>query len=686
VTSKTCGVVYVASGADHDIEAAFLSAESIRRFCPDLPISLFGGSRSHSLCRTEFFDDVAPSPGAGLADCLAASPYEFTLYLANDTRLFTPHLRGVFAWLEDADVAMVEAAPDVSTLRRHLGKPVFDTGFILYRRTQNVAAWLSAWRDLTQRNHALSRQSPVSTTDLLMCVPDAESRRQLLLLDQTSLAEIMTAESNRFGLKVEVLPYDWNHTDSGIPAYSMAPRKLRHSPVFLPTTRADIIALAYAWTQAGRTSESEGLYDYVASREKQPGPFDTPLRSNEKPEVWRTHALRNADLHLRQGQPKISGALFTAISESDDAFPYALVGRARIALQEGQIEAAANLVARALKRIPDSPYALTIEGIALLAAQRIQDAVTPLGLAAQAGVVTAAFHLGNAHRQLGNPALAAEAYRRTLELDPEHRDAHANLIAVLLRSRQYDEAAATADGLLIKQPWHVSALSQKYIALRETGRDAAAQTLADFDRFVVCEQIEVPAGFASLADFNQALGRALRADPSLERDPTAHATRGGWHTGDLALNKTPEIKALNALVQHVATRRINDAPADDHPFEIARPLVFRLNSWAIIMEEGGHQIPHIHSSGWLSGVYYVDVPPEIRADDPERHGWLAFGRGDPRWHRETSAIERRFVCPVPGLLVTFPSFFWHETLPLHTTKPRISFAFDINPAMPWQPS
>jgi len=107
--------------------------------------------------------------------------------------------------------------------------------------------------------------------------------------------------------------------------------------------------------------------------------------------------------------------------------------------------------------------------------------------------------------------------------------------------------------------------------------------------------------------------------------------------------------------------------------------------WAIVMEEGGHQIPHIHTSGWLSGVYYVDVPDEILADDPDHHGWLAFGRGDPRWHQESTVVAEHLVCPAGGLVATFPSFFWHETKPLRTSRRRISYAFDVIPAYPWKP-
>jgi hypothetical protein len=37
------------------------------------------------------------------------------------------------------------------------------------------------------------------------------------------------------------------------------------------------------------------------------------------------------------------------------------------------------------------------------------------------------------------------------------------------------------------------------------------------------------------------------------------------------------------------------------------------------------------------------------------------------------------VKPETGTLLTFPSYFWHNTRPLRTNKRRISFAFDAIP-------
>jgi Putative 2OG-Fe(II) oxygenase len=37
-------------------------------------------------------------------------------------------------------------------------------------------------------------------------------------------------------------------------------------------------------------------------------------------------------------------------------------------------------------------------------------------------------------------------------------------------------------------------------------------------------------------------------------------------------------------------------------------MIPRSSSWAVVYPGGGWQKPHIHDTGWLSGVYYVTAP------------------------------------------------------------------------------
>ena len=42
------------------------------------------------------------------------------------------------------------------------------------------------------------------------------------------------------------------------------------------------------------------------------------------------------------------------------------------------------------------------------------------------------------------------------------------------------------------------------------------------------------------------------------------------------------------------------------------PNKFKIVSWSNRLKKEGHNIPHIHPSGWVSGVFYLKVPNKIK--------------------------------------------------------------------------
>ena len=84
----------------------------------------------------------------------------------------------------------------------------------------------------------------------------------------------------------------------------------------------------------------------------------------------------------------------------------------------------------------------------------------------------------------------------------------------------------------------------------------------------------------------------------------------------------------------------------------------------------------MHSEGWISSAYYVEVPREVE-DRGERSGWIKFG--EPKFE-VPGAKPEKFVQPAAGKLVLFPSYMWHGTIPIHGDEPRMTIAFDVVPA------
>src|SRR5215216_6245967 len=99
------GIVYVATGKKY-IEEATLSASSVKRWMPGVPITVFTDQSSAGSC----FDTVVPvtSCGDGFKDkvlFMAQSPYDRTLFLDTDTYL-CGSVQELFDLLGHFDLAM----------------------------------------------------------------------------------------------------------------------------------------------------------------------------------------------------------------------------------------------------------------------------------------------------------------------------------------------------------------------------------------------------------------------------------------------------------------------------------------------------------------------------------------------------------------------------------------------------
>jgi uncharacterized protein (TIGR02466 family) len=102
--------------------------------------------------------------------------------------------------------------------------------------------------------------------------------------------------------------------------------------------------------------------------------------------------------------------------------------------------------------------------------------------------------------------------------------------------------------------------------------------------------------------------------------------------------------------------------------------------WGVVLGRSGYQNPHNHPSGFLSGVYYVALPPGVARGEDEA-GFLEFGASNVRGPdgREIVSPNRLRLRPEEGLMALFPSHFWHRTVPYEENVERISLAFDLVP-------
>jgi tetratricopeptide (TPR) repeat protein len=293
--------------------------------------------------------------------------------------------------------------------------------------------------------------------------------------------------------------------------------------------------------------------------------------------------------------------------------------------------------------------------------------------------------LGKLHTKLGRIDAAIAAFDAATKANP--RDAATFVTAgevLLVHGRAADALPRLESGLKLN-PYDVRGLALKLLALAEVGRTDDERWLGDPETLIQPHRI-ADTGYSveDIAALNRALSEVASSEPSLKEDPPQYATFKAWHsTTNIAEIAHPAFDALKKFIAHAfdARRRGLDALDPAHPFVRAVPPAYHLDMWVIRIREGGGQLlPHIHCDGWLSGVYYVDVPAVV--DDPGANeaGWIKFGapRSDIKLTRPTIT---RTVKPEPGLMLTFPSYMWHDTIPLPpgNTEQRLCIAFDFHP-------
>jgi len=371
--------------------------------------------------------------------------------------------------------------------------------------------------------------------------------------------------------------------------------------------------------------------------------------------------------------------------------------RRAIALQPGFAEAHSNLgnALRDLERLEEAieSYRRAIDlhpraaqaranlGVALNELGRHQEAIAALRQAIDAGAATATTHynLGRALHEAGQLDEAAPAYREALQQRADFANAAGQLALLHLAQGAPDEALAVCDAFLAGDPGNTLLLAYKAAALTEIDRYDDARRLLAIDRFVRPRMIAPPPGFADIAAFNEVLAAHVLSHPTLIYAPSRHATRFGRHTGELLAEASGPMAHLEAAMRGAVTGYLESMAGEEgHPFPPARPRNWRLTAWAVVMDTQGHQVPHIHPSGWLSGVYYVQLPAVIAAERNDRAGWIEFGRpgSEVPVRREPEVSVLR---PEEGKMILFPSYLYHRTIPFAAAKQRISIAFDVLP-------
>lgn len=399
--------------------------------------------------------------------------------------------------------------------------------------------------------------------------------------------------------------------------------------------------------------------------------------AQDKPIPWQNFG-RFLQQHNRWGEALTH---YTQASARFPTNPMFAATLGQLCQRAGQFAQAEQAYRQASAAEPQNATTIMNIGMVVLRQDRTEEAITLFERAIALNPKMPAAHgnLGNAHQKLGNFEAAEAAYQRASSLDPKDVLTYVSLGMMKLKRGDMREAADIFERAISKfGPERRAAAWFPFARAQDLGQMPAGFR-AELARTISRKSLTPPPGYANIAEFNTTLATALRNDPTLTWEPVGKATRMGGQTGMLLDHPREPFLAFEASLRQALDAHFDAIkPEKMHPYFGQVPKTYQIDMWGTVLSEGGHQHPHIHIGGWLSGVYYVALPPSMGDGETTKDGWIEFGHPPPDFDAKFEPQPLAYE-PREGDAFFFPSYAFHRTLPFSGDVQRISLAFDIKP-------
>ena len=152
-------------------------------------------------------------------------------------------------------------------------------------------------------------------------------------------------------------------------------------------------------------------------------------------------------------------------------------------------------------------------------------------------------------------------------------------------------------------------------------------------------------------------------------------TRGGFQTHSNLFEVGGIFSKLESLIRDQIETYKTDRLGMNSGIIKDFPESYKLKGWHVKLVKSGYQKPHIHASGWVSGVLYLKIPKQIDGNE----GAIAFSLHGYDYRKQRTDIPTKEHSPRAGELVLFPSSLFHHTIPFDSDEDRQCIAFDVVP-------
>ena len=263
---------------------------------------------------------------------------------------------------------------------------------------------------------------------------------------------------------------------------------------------------------------------------------------------------------------------------------------------------------------------------------------------------------------------------RQLEVSPRDHRTFCTVAHRLINLNERVRVWQLCEHLRAVSIWQHYIPSAMMYAARDKRQRAAASGLMDAGAWILERALDVS------PKFNSQLAEEILENPNLASLSAEKATVGsGRSIEQLETTGGPLARELLELVVEALRDYLRDRMHRSTDEMIARaPVRTRLNAWATSVGPDGHERWHVHPSGWLSGVYYVDVPTGAHSST-NTAGCIQLGVFPfiQAKHAYPSVGLPLILKPKNGKLIVFPSHFGHRTWATRSSSNRICIAFDL---------
>lgn len=345
----------------------------------------------------------------------------------------------------------------------------------------------------------------------------------------------------------------------------------------------------------------------------------------------------------------------------------------------GDVRAAARSLDALLLARPALVWPRLVKARLLVSAGRAREASSVLEAGLAVNQADASLLVAAASIALEFDAdLALKFALQAARVAPDTRAARMSLGNAWLATGQAGSALDLADGLLRAHPADGEALALRADALRLAG-DACCRELLDYGHFVRAETIAVPDGWPDLAAYLSDLAGDLDSLHADRKHPVGNSLRGGSQVQLTPVrSSSAAIRAFPRAVDGSIRRYIRALGTGLDPMRARSTGRYAFNGmWSVRLRPNGFHVTHYHPKGWISSACYLRLPRAVAAHRGE--GWLKFG--EPAFATRPALPPEYFVKPEPGLLVLFPAYMWHGTVPFSgdAAESRLTIAFDVVP-------